>query len=100
MDITSPALLKMKGSLFACLGLLSGALLLVPAFSWRAFALLVICVWAFCRAYYFCFYVLQHYVDPSFRYAGIFDALKYLVAGRAKTSPERAPIDGGPSKSV
>jgi hypothetical protein len=84
MDITSPALLKIKGALFVGLGLLSGALLLLPAFSWRALALLCVCVWAFSRAYYFCFYVLQHYVDPSFRYAGLWDALKYLLKGKRR----------------
>jgi len=88
MDITSPALLKMKGTLFVCLGLLSGTLLLLPMFSWRSLALLAICVWAFCRAYYFCFYVLQHYVDPSFRYAGLWDMMKR--AARAK-GPDKQP---------
>src|SRR4051812_46093231 len=100
MDITSPSLLKAKGALFVCLGLLSGVLLLLPVFSWRALALLVICVWAFCRAYYFCFYVLQHYVDPSFRYAGIGDALKYLMTGRAGARRAEVSIKGEPPKSA
>jgi hypothetical protein len=85
MDITSPALLKAKGALFACLGLLSAALLLIPSFSWQALALLVICIWAFCRAYYFCFYVMQHYADPSFRYSGLLDLVKHLLRGSKKT---------------
>jgi len=100
MDITSPILLKMKGALFACLGLLSGALLLFPAFSWKALALLAICVWAFCRAYYFCFYVLQHYVDPTFRYAGIGDALKYVLIGKATARPKEVSGKGKPPTSV
>ncbi|MGC4013171.1 MAG: hypothetical protein QM755_01445 [Luteolibacter sp.] len=62
MDITSPFLLKLKGALFAFLGLLAGAVLLAPIFSWQALGLFLIAVWAFCRAYYFCFYVLHHYV--------------------------------------
>lgn len=78
MDITSPRLLKIKGALFLLLGVLSGGLLLAPAFSWRALGLLLICIWSFSRAYYFCFYVLEHYADSSFRYAGLVDALKYL----------------------
>jgi hypothetical protein len=84
MDITSPALLKAKGALFFCLGLLSAALLLAPAFSWRALALLAVCIWAFCRAYYFCFYVMQHYADPSFRYAGLLDLMKHLLRGKRR----------------
>jgi len=79
MDITSPFLLKLKGALFAFLGLLAGAVLLAPVFSWQALGLFVVSVWAFCRAYYFCFYVLHHYVDPSFRYAGLMDLVKGMM---------------------
>jgi hypothetical protein len=32
-----------------------------------------------CRAYYFCFYVLEHYADPTFRYAGLLDLFRYLT---------------------
>jgi hypothetical protein len=84
MEITSPKILKLKGALFLFLGLLSAWLLLAPAFSWKSLGLLFLCVWAFCRAYYFGFYVLQHYADPSFRYAGLIDLLKYLARGRKK----------------
>ncbi|MFD0893261.1 hypothetical protein KBB96_17710 [Luteolibacter ambystomatis] len=79
MDITSPFVLKLKGALFAFLGLLAGIVLLAPVFSWQALGLFLISVWAFCRAYYFCFYVLHHYVDPSFRYAGMLDLMKKLL---------------------
>ncbi len=79
MDITSPSLLKLKGALFAFLGLLSATLLLLPSFSWRNLVLFVISVWAFCRTYYFCFYVMRHYVDPNFRYSGLIDLLKHLA---------------------
>jgi hypothetical protein len=79
MDITSPRLLKLKGALFLFLGLLAAALLLWPEFDPRRFVLLGIAVWAFCRAYYFCFYVLEHYADPNFRYAGLWHALRHLL---------------------
>lgn len=42
--------------------------------------LLLICIWAFSRFYYFAFYVLHHYADPDFRYAGLWDLMKYLVS--------------------
>jgi hypothetical protein len=32
-------------------------------------------VWASCRFYYFLFYVLEHYVDRTMRYAGLLDLL-------------------------
>jgi hypothetical protein len=82
MDITSPKILKLKGALFLFLGILSGALLLAPVFSWRGLGLLALCIWAFCRAYYFCFYVMHHYADPSFRYSGLIDLFKHLARRR------------------
>ena len=81
MDITNPRLLKIKGLLFLLLGLISAGLLLAGAFEWRNLVLLAIVVWAFCRFYYFAFYVLQHYADPSFKYSGLLDLAKYLLRG-------------------
>ena len=83
MDITSPTLLKLKGALFVLLGLLAAALLILPIFSWKTVALLLITIWSFCRAYYFCFYVMQHYANPHFRYRGLFDLMLHLT-GLAK----------------
>ena len=88
MNITSPTLLKIKGALFLLLGILSGGLLLLfvaPPLSWQIVLLLGICIWAFCRAYYFCFYVMQHYADPDFKYAGILDLFLHLTRLRKKT---------------
>jgi len=82
MDITSPKVLKAKGLLFLLLGTFAGLLLLLPQFSWRSLILLLLTIWAFCRAYYFCFYVLHHYADPSFRYAGLWSAVRYLLKSR------------------
>ena len=79
MDITDPRLLKIKGILFLLLGVISAGLLLVAAFEWRTLVLLAIAIWAFCRFYYFAFYVLHHYADPSFKYSGLWDLAKYLL---------------------
>jgi hypothetical protein len=38
--------------------------------------LLGVAIWAWCRFYYFLFYVLEHYAGQKRPYAGIFDALK------------------------
>ena len=76
-DIKSPRLLWIKGALFVLLGGLAGTLLLVESPSLRNGVLLATCVWAFCRAYYFAFYVVQHYADPGYRYAGLFDFARY-----------------------
>ena len=81
-DITNPKLLKLKGLLFLALGLTSAGLLIFHLPSLTVIALLVITVWAFCRFYYFAFYVLQHYADPTFRYAGLYDLVRYLLGRR------------------
>ena len=79
MDITNPKLLKLKGVLFLLLGLLSAANLLALMPDLRVLLLLLVCVWAFARFYYFAFYVLHHYADPDFRYSGLWDLIRYLL---------------------
>ncbi len=36
-------------------------------------------IWAFARAYYFAFYVLEKYIDPSYRFSGLLSLLHYLA---------------------
>jgi hypothetical protein len=76
-DIKSPRLLYAKGILFLVLGVAASSLLLVEVPTVRIAVLLAIAVWSFCRAYYFAFYVVQHYVDDEFRFAGLFDFFLY-----------------------
>ncbi len=90
MDLRNPKVLKLKGILFLILGLGALVLLFLQVPSWTNLALFAICIWAFCRFYYFAFYVLQHYVDPAYRYSGILDMVRYLVAGRSR---EQEPAD-------
>lgn len=61
----------LKGWLFLLIGLLSGAMLLFDDWSWRRAALLALCVWGFCRAYYFAFYVIERWIDPRFKFSGL-----------------------------
>ena len=70
--------IKVKGALFLFLGLLAGGLLLAERVSWIDAVLLLICVWAFCRAYYFAFYVIEHYVDPGYKFSGLGSFVRYL----------------------
>lgn len=83
-DITNKRLLYAKGALLLALGLLAVimALLLYP--DWRLASLLAIATWAFCRAYYFAFYVVEHYADPGFKFAGLTSFVQYLWQKRSK----------------
>jgi hypothetical protein len=78
-DIRDPRLLYAKGLLFLVGGILAAVLLLVESPSWKVALLLAIAVWCFARAYYFAFYVIEHYVDPSYKFAGLTDFLRYLL---------------------
>jgi mannose-6-phosphate isomerase-like protein (cupin superfamily) len=86
-DITSPRLLYAKGSLFLLTGALAAGLLIVELPAWRTVLLLAIAVWAFARAYYFAFYVIQHYIDPGFRFAGLWAFTQYLLRRPAEKAP-------------
>lgn len=78
-DIKSPKLIFFKGFLFLLGGLLAAGLLLCFSPSLRTAALLAICVWCFCRFYYFTFYVIEHYVDSNYRYAGLLAFFRYAI---------------------
>lgn len=80
-DIKDKRLLHAKGWLFLLLGLLaiSGILLESPRF--KTLVLLGVAIWAFCRFYYYLFHVIEHYAGRGRSYAGLFDALRYLVRG-------------------
>jgi hypothetical protein len=81
-DLTDPVWIKVKGGLFLFLGLLSAALLIADAPTLKDAALLALTVWCFCRAYYFAFYVIEHYVDPGYKFSGLFSFLQYLLKQR------------------
>lgn len=78
-DLRNPRWMYLKGILFVGIGLLSSTLLLMDQPSLRTAALLTLTVWAFCRAYYFAFYVVEKYVDSTYRFAGLIDFAKYLL---------------------
>lgn len=72
-DISDPRLLYFKGALFVLGGAMAAGLILSDSPSLRTAALLGLSIWCFARAYYFAFYVIEHYVDGSYRYAGLGD---------------------------
>jgi len=69
-ELTDPLWIKLKGALFLMVGLLSGALLLLEQPTLKIAALLCVSVWCCCRFYYFASYVIEHYVDPGYRFSG------------------------------
>ena len=74
-DLKSRQWIVAKGVMFLGIAATTAALLLVEMPSVKTATLLALLVWASCRFYYFLFYVLEHYLDPTLRYAGLMDLL-------------------------
>lgn len=74
-DITSKHWIIAKGMMFFAIAATSTVLILAETPSIMLAALLALLVWASCRFYYFLFHVLERYVDPTMRYAGLFDLM-------------------------
>ena len=81
-DLQSHRWMWVKAALFVVIGVTASALILVQLPDWRVALLLLLAIWAFCRAYYFAFYVIEKYIDPSYRFSGLFSALRHLLGNR------------------
>ena len=93
-DLHDSRLLYLKAALLVLTGLLACAVILLENPSLKTAALLALAVWAFARAYYFAFYVVQHYADPGYRFAGLWSFARYLISTR-KAAPPPPPPDAG-----
>ncbi len=89
-DLANPAWIKFKGFLFLVVGLVASGLLVLEHPTIKVGALLAIASWCFCRFYYFAFYVIEHYVDASYRFSGLWDFLAYLFSKRTNDKPDRS----------
>lgn len=77
-DLHSTKVMWLKGGLFLIIGVMSAAILLIENWKWRTAGLLALCVWGFCRAYYFAFYVIERWVDPQVKFSGLGSFLLYV----------------------
>jgi hypothetical protein len=82
-DLTDARWMAVKAALFLVIGAATFALLLLPQPTGLRVGYQVLMIWAFCRAYYFVFYVIEHYVDPTYRFSGLLDFARHVV-GRKK----------------
>ncbi len=81
-DITQPRVLYVKALLFVVGGLLAATHILLECPRVKVALLLAVAVWCFSRAYYFAFYVVQHYVDPGFRIAVLSSFARFVLRRR------------------
>jgi hypothetical protein len=83
-DLKNATAIWTKGGLFFIVADVSFLLLLLELRTFKSCLLLGLCVWAFCRAYYFAFYVIEHYVDSGYRFAGLLSFCLYLLRKRLR----------------
>lgn len=88
-NLQSKRAILVKGSLFLLMGLLAFSILIIQHRDFGTIALVVIAIWSFCRFYYFAFYVIEHYVDSEFRFAGLLDFARYCLTGRCVDKDEK-----------
>ena len=83
-DLQSAKLMYLKAVLFLVIGLLSVTALLLDSPTLRTAFLLLLTVWSFCRLYYFFFYVLEKYIDPTYKFAGLHSFVIYAWQQRRR----------------
>lgn len=88
-DLTDPRLMYVKAGLFVVAGLSAAAVIWLETQSLRTMLLVALAVWCFCRAYYFAFYVIEHYIDGSFRYAGLWSFARHRWGRRRRAEEQR-----------
>jgi hypothetical protein len=81
-DLRDPRLMYLKAIMFVSIGALASMMLILENPRVRTVALLALAIWAFARAYYFAFYVIEHYVDADYKFVGLWSFLVYLVKRR------------------
>jgi hypothetical protein len=81
-DLVNPRLIKLKGILFLLIGVVAAVLLVLDQPDLKTAALLAIAIWCSCRFYYFAFYVIKHYVDPGYRFSGLWSFARYMARKR------------------
>lgn len=94
-DLTDVRWIKFKGLLFLLLGSLSAGLLLFQHPEAKLVFLLGVTVWSFCRCYYFAFYVIERYVDPGYRFSGLWSFARYLCSRRPAMRRSYTKIEKG-----
>jgi hypothetical protein len=78
-DLPSTKWMYLKAALFLIIGVSSAALIIADNPSLTIALYLVLLVWSMCRAYYFAFYVIERYIDPTFKFSGLASAVWYIV---------------------
>lgn len=86
-DLKNPRLIYLKGFLFLFCAIAACGLILYEFWNPRLILLVAIAIWCSARFYYFAFYVIEHYIDPNYKFAGLTSFVLYLFRRRSQTPP-------------
>ena len=78
-DLKNKHLIYFKGWLFLVSGCVAAGLIIASQPTLKIALLLSVAIWCFCRFYYFAFYVIEHYVDKEYKFAGLLSFVKYFL---------------------
>lgn len=92
-ELDNPNWMYAKAALFLAILASCCSLLFMEAPNWRTALLLSLVIWASARLYYFMFYVIERYIDPSYRFSGIGSALRFWWSGPSEEE-EQPDSDG------
>ena len=81
-NLQNPRLMLLKALLFLAIALTAATLLVIDNPTLKTVALILLIAWSTARAYYFAFYVITNYIDPTFKYAGLWSAFRHLTTHR------------------
>ncbi|HEY4414549.1 MAG TPA: hypothetical protein VGO57_02565 [Verrucomicrobiae bacterium] len=82
-DLSNPFWIKLKAVLFLLIGITTALLVFLDNPKWSTAIMLGLTIWSFCRVYYFAFYVIEKYVDSTYKFSGLFSFAKYWWRGKS-----------------
>ncbi len=85
-DLTNPRWMYLKAILLLATGVTSGVCLWLQTPNLMTMFLVIVVAWSFARAYYFMFYVIEKYVDPGYRFAGLIVSAQITPSSQAQKS--------------
>jgi hypothetical protein len=78
-DLVNPKWMCLKAIGFVLIAFLCALGLMLRSMRIETAVLILLLVWASARAYYFCFYVIERYINPEFKFAGLSSAVAFLL---------------------
>ena len=78
-NLKSTMMIYLKGLLFLLAGIISSIIILIELPTLKIALLLILAFWCFARAYFFAFYVIEHYVDATYKFSGLLSFFRYFL---------------------